>query len=120
MRLLADECIAGTLIKLLRQSGMDIEAVAEIAPGSTDETVLARSVETERVLLTADYDFPQLIFRFGRKALAVIVVSPALTEMPVEDVAATIIQRLAKAESAFAGKLTVLEKDRTRQRDLPG
>lgn len=120
MRLLADECIAGTLIKLLRQSGMDIEAVAEIAPGSTDENVLARSVETEGVLLTADYDFPQLIFRYGRKALAVIVVSPALTEMPVEDVAATIIQRLAKAESAFAGKLKVLEKDRTRQRDLPG
>ena len=120
MRLLADECIAGMLIRLLRQSGLDVEAAAELAPGSTDEEVLRRSVETERILLTADYDFPQLIFRFGRKALAVIVVSPALSERPVEDVAATVIQRLAKPESAFAGMLTVFEKDRTRQRALPG
>jgi predicted nuclease of predicted toxin-antitoxin system len=119
MRLLADECIAGMLIKLLRQSGMDIEAVAELAPGSADEEVLRRSVKTERLLLTADYDFPQLIFRFGRKALGVVVLSPALSEIPVKEVAATIIQRLAKPESAFAGKLTVLEKDRTRQRALP-
>jgi predicted nuclease of predicted toxin-antitoxin system len=119
MRLLADECIAGALIKLLRQSGMEIEAVAELAPGSSDEEVLARSVKVERVLLTADYDFPQLIFRLGRRALGVIVVSPALSDRPVEEVAATIIQRLAKSENIFVGNLTVLEKDRTRQRALP-
>jgi predicted nuclease of predicted toxin-antitoxin system len=119
MRLMADECIAGTLIRLMRQSGTDIESVAETMPGSTDEAVLARSLETGRVLLTEDYDFAQLIFRFRRKAVGVIIVSPGLSEKPVCDVAAIISERLKQSERIFAGMLTILETDRTRQRAFP-
>jgi predicted nuclease of predicted toxin-antitoxin system len=119
MRLMADECIAGTLIKLLRQSGLDIESVAETAPGSSDEAVLAKSLETGRVLLTEDYDFPQLIFRFRRKAVGVIVISPGLSEKPVSEVAVIVSERLEKHERSFAGMLTIHESDRTRQRAFP-
>ena len=99
---------------------MDIESVAETMPGSTDEAVLARSLETGRVLLTEDYDFAQLIFRFGRKAVGVIVISPGLSEKPADDVAALISERIKRHESGFAGMLTVFEPDRTRQRKFPG
>jgi predicted nuclease of predicted toxin-antitoxin system len=119
MRLLADECIAGTLIKQLRLRGLDIESVAETAPGSTDDEVLARSLETGRVLLTEDYDFAQLIFRFRRKALGVIIISPGLSEKPVGEVAEAIGKRLTKPERGLVGMVTIFETDRTRQRVFP-
>ncbi|MBK8457433.1 MAG: DUF5615 family PIN-like protein [Phyllobacteriaceae bacterium] len=120
MRLLADECVAGRLIRYLRQSGLDIESVAESMAGLTDEAVLARSLETGRVLLTEDYDFAQLIFRFRRKAVGVIVISPSLSGKPADEIAAHISMRIKRHEGGFAGMLTVFEPDRTRQRKFPG
>jgi predicted nuclease of predicted toxin-antitoxin system len=119
MRLLADECVSRKLIQRIRQNGVDIESVAETAPGTKDEAVLAKSVETGRVLLTEDYDFAQLVFRFRRKALGVILISPSLSERPFEELAVIVCERLEKQASGFEGMLTILEPDRTRQRALP-
>jgi predicted nuclease of predicted toxin-antitoxin system len=119
MRLLADECVSRKLIQRIRRSGVDVESVAETAPGTKDEAVLARSVETGRVLLTEDYDFAQLVFRFRRKALGVIVISPALSEKPFEEVGLIVCERLERHASGVEGMLTILEPDRTRQRVLP-
>jgi predicted nuclease of predicted toxin-antitoxin system len=119
MRLLADECVSRKLIQRIRQNGVDIESVAETAPGTKDEDVLARSVETGRVLLTEDYDFAQLVFRFRRKALGVIVIAPSLSERPFEELAVIVCERLERHASGFEGMLTILEPHRTRQRALP-
>jgi predicted nuclease of predicted toxin-antitoxin system len=119
MRLLADECVSRKLIQRIRQNGVDIESVAETAPGTKDEAVLARSVATGRVLLTEDYDFAQLVFQFRRKALGVIVISHTLSERPFAEVAEIVCERLKKHKDDFEGMLTILETDRTRQRALP-
>lgn len=119
MRFLADECISTTLVGLLRQEGLEIETVAEIASGSDDETVLTLSLERGRVLLTRDYDFARLVFQLKRKALGVVMISPGLFDKPIGEVASIIGGRLASGEYSLAGMLSVLETERTRQRALP-
>jgi predicted nuclease of predicted toxin-antitoxin system len=49
----------------LRASGHDVVFIAELEPGVDDEAVLTRSREEDAVLLTADKDFGELVFRQG-------------------------------------------------------
>ena len=119
MRFLADECVGGSLVRSLRQSGFDVEWIREFAFGATDEQVLEHSNQTSRILITEDYDFADLIFRFRKRALAVIIIAANLADRPIAEKAPLVAGRLQKFGNAFVGRLTILEKDRTRQRDLP-
>ena len=68
MRLLADENIPRGMIAALREAGHDVSAIAEIAPQSSDEQVLAAAVAQGLVLLTFDADFGRMIFAEGYRA----------------------------------------------------
>lgn len=49
----------------LRQDGHDVLYVAELSPSITDEEVLQQANARSAVLLTADKDFGELVFRQG-------------------------------------------------------
>jgi hypothetical protein len=51
----------------------DVTYVAELAPGLTDNDVLAQSVTEERILLTEDRDFGELVFRGQKSAYGVVL-----------------------------------------------
>ena len=68
MRWLADECIAASLVDFLRRAGHDVLYVAEHASSSDDIEIVERAVREDRLLLTEDKDFGDLIFRGGRMA----------------------------------------------------
>ena len=53
----------GQIVERLRADGHTVQFVAEFEPGIDDETVLAKSRAAEAVLLTADKDFGDLVFR---------------------------------------------------------
>jgi len=59
---LADEGVDRQIVERLRLDGHDVFYVAEMAPGITDEIVLSASRNSERVLITADKDFGELLF----------------------------------------------------------
>ena len=63
MRWLVDECVDAALVQRLRGGGHDVLYVAEIASGATDAQVLRRASDENRLLLTEDKDFGELIFR---------------------------------------------------------
>ena len=63
MNLLADESVDEQIVQRLRREGIDVSYVAEMEPGIPDELVLTRSNETDALLLTADKDFGELVFR---------------------------------------------------------
>lgn len=63
MKFLADEGVEAQIVARLRLDGHDIEYVAELAPGITDDQVLARANDAVRVLITVDKDFGELVFR---------------------------------------------------------
>jgi predicted nuclease of predicted toxin-antitoxin system len=62
----ADECVDRQIVDRLRRDGHTVSFVAETDPGITDESVLHLSNETASILLTADQDFGELVFRKGR------------------------------------------------------
>jgi predicted nuclease of predicted toxin-antitoxin system len=63
VRIVADESIDRQIVELLRTGGHEVLFIAELEPGVVDEVVLARSREQNAILLTADKDFGELVFR---------------------------------------------------------
>ncbi len=63
MNILADEGVDRPIVDRLRQDGHRVWYVAEMAPASSDEDVLALANAESAVLLTADTDFGELIHR---------------------------------------------------------
>jgi len=73
MNLLADEGVDRQVVLRLRQDGHDVVYVAEMEPGTDDARVLALANERSALLLTADKDFGELVFRMGRIHAGVIL-----------------------------------------------
>ena len=65
MKLIADEGVDRPVVERLRQDGHDVVYVAELSPSVPDEEVLHQANARGAVLLTADKDFGELVFRQG-------------------------------------------------------
>ena len=74
VRFLADESCDFAVVRALREAAFDVVAVVEHSPGATDDQVIALSVNEQRVLLTEDKDFGQLVFAANRESAGVIFV----------------------------------------------
>jgi predicted nuclease of predicted toxin-antitoxin system len=74
MRFLVDENFPYPAVDRLRQRGHDAVAVRDIMRGATDEEVLARARLENRVLVTADKDFGEMIFARSESAPGVLLV----------------------------------------------
>ena len=73
MNLLADESVDGPVVERLRQEGHEVVYVAEISPSVVDEEVLQRANTSAALLVTADKDFGELVFRQGRLHAGVVL-----------------------------------------------
>lgn len=81
--------------------------------------VLAWSVDENRILLTQDFDFGELIFGRGYHAIGVVIIQIADFSGSWEEIAAATMKRLADLQQGFAGHLTVFGRDRVKSRSLP-
>lgn len=63
MNIVADENLDKQIVARLRADGHDVSYIAELDPGIDDDTVLRQSRVTNAILLTADKDFGELVFR---------------------------------------------------------
>jgi predicted nuclease of predicted toxin-antitoxin system len=61
----ADESVDNGVVLRLREDGHEVNYVAEMSPGIMDEEVLILASEDSTLLVTADKDFGELIFRQG-------------------------------------------------------
>ena len=66
MKFLADENIDKPIVERLRGDGHSLFYIVEMQPGISDDEVLRLANQQEAVLLTADKDFGELVFRQGR------------------------------------------------------
>ena len=69
----ADECVDAALVSRLRAAGHDVFYAAELAPGSTDVELIQRAQTENRLLLTEDKDFGELVFRAGMLVPGVVL-----------------------------------------------
>lgn len=72
MRFLADESCDFAVVRVLRTAGHDVTAVTEISPGIEDEVVIDLAISGNRILLTEDKDFGQLVYAHMRTTGGVI------------------------------------------------
>jgi len=63
MRFLANENFPLLSVRILRQAELEVASVTEDSPGIEDSEVLARAADEERVILTFDRDYGELIYR---------------------------------------------------------
>jgi predicted nuclease of predicted toxin-antitoxin system len=73
-RFLADESCAIPVIRVLRDAGHDITAIAEDSPGITDENVIEIALRDHRILITEDTDFGELVYAHAYASAGVILV----------------------------------------------
>ncbi len=74
MKFLADECVDRQIVDQLRRKGHEVLYVAEMKPGISDDDVLNLANLEKSILLTADKDFGDLIFRQDKIATGVILI----------------------------------------------
>jgi predicted nuclease of predicted toxin-antitoxin system len=79
VKLLADECCDALLVDGLRGDGHDVLYVKEVDPGAADDTVLQMAADQQRILLTEDKDFGELVVRLKLPAYGIVLlrINPA-------------------------------------------
>lgn len=78
--ILADECCDGSLVRILRSAGHDVEYVRETHPGLPDDEVVSLAANGGRVLLTEDKDFGELVVRHGARLPSLILLRLSTTD----------------------------------------
>ena len=63
MKIVADENVDKQIVEHLRKKGNEVYYICEQTRGIRDEDVLVESLSTEAILITADKDFGELVFR---------------------------------------------------------
>ncbi len=117
MKLLANENIPAETVDALRDAGHDVLWIRMACPGADDETVLARAVADDRLLITFDKDFGELVYRRGRRASTGVVLFRIGMPSP-EAVRRRVVQVIGSRED-WTGHFAVVEPDRIRIVDLP-
>ena len=74
MRFLADECCDTGLVASLREDGHDVLYVLERKPGVSDDEVLLEAYNEERIMLTEDKDFGELVYRLKKPSKGIILI----------------------------------------------
>lgn len=117
MRFLADENFPGDAVLALRHNGYDVTWVRSDAPGSHDEEVLRRAQSENRILLTFDKDFGELVFRLGLQATSGVILFRIST--PSSSHIAQVAVSVIKSRTDWAGHFTTVEDHRIRMILLP-
>jgi predicted nuclease of predicted toxin-antitoxin system len=118
MRFLANENFPLTSVKLIRSSGYDIISITETSPGIKDEEVLELAVNEQRIILTFDRDYGELIYRLRKptpKGVVYFRYAPLTPEQPAQD----LLVLLNVENLSLEQKFTVVESNQVRQRSLP-
>lgn len=98
----------------LRALGADV-ASAEGRPAMSDAEILSGSVSRDRVLITSDKDFGDLVFRDGKAAVGVVLIRFDIVTTALADETAN---RILALENEGRGLFVVLERTQIRVRPM--
>src|SRR5579863_412154 len=112
MNFVADESCARPVIQALRELGHDVIAIAEVTQGAADPQVLERALHEQRVLITEDRDFGELVYARGRTSAGVILVRfPSSVRLAK---AASVVGAVARLGLRLQNSFAVVEPGRVR------
>jgi predicted nuclease of predicted toxin-antitoxin system len=114
LRFTADEGLDRQIVERLRSDGHEVLYVAELDPGIGDELVLEMATAAGALLLTADKDFGELIFRQRRASNGVCLIRLAgLDPLRKAEIVSVAIRGHG---SQMAGAFTVISSTNVRIR----
>ena len=109
MKFTVDECTGPAVAEFLRGLGYDVFSVYEDDRGISDEEILKRSLAEDRIIITNDKDFGEMIFKGRQKHSGIIFLR--LTDERFSNKISVIRRLLQKKDSInFKKFLTVTEK----------
>jgi predicted nuclease of predicted toxin-antitoxin system len=117
MRLLADESVDQPIVVALRRDGHDVAYVAELSPGTSDDEVLDAANNRGAVLVTADKDFGELVYRHGRAHAGVVLVR--LAGLDSQTKAEAVCRAISKHGAEFVCSFSVISVGQVRIRHAP-
>lgn len=116
MKLVADESVEGPTVHALRAAGHEILFIAESSPGIEDGAVLEIARQQNALLLTADKDFGELVFRNGERHSGVLLIRSV--EGSLEENAANTLAAISQYGTELVNRFSVLAKGVLRIRRL--
>ncbi len=114
MNFLADECVPAEVVARLRADGHLVEAAGAESAGAPDDDVLARAASSGRVLITADKDFGELVYRLGRAHAGVMLLR--LPGVAAAERAELVSSVCRERTPELPGNFTVIERNMVRVR----
>lgn len=115
MKLLANENFPLDSVYLLPRWGYDVYSIGLDNPSISDEEVMSIAIKEQRIIMTFDRDYGELIFKAGYRPPEGVIylrIEPVFPEYPAE----IIRQLIESGDFSFGNCLTVLDETRIRQR----
>jgi predicted nuclease of predicted toxin-antitoxin system len=106
LKIFANENIAASVIRALRERGHDVLSVKESMRGASDKEILACAQDEGRLVVTHDKDFGELAFRWGLPAQCGIILLRTIGSNP-ESTRKRVLE-LIEARSDWAGHFAVV------------
>ena len=116
MRFLCDANVQMAVVRALRAQDHDVVRVSEMDPRMTDSRVLELARRQNRILITNDKDFGELVFL--RRQLATGVMLIRLSSRDADKVAGIVTSVARNMGDRLAGQFAVLTDDRVRLRAI--
>ena len=116
MRLLIDENVPKPISDWLRSQGHDLVLAGETAAGETDKHWLELAESEQRLVMTADKDFGELIFRDQLNSHGIILLR--LHDLPIPDRLTRLQEVWSVIEANPSGRFIVVTTARVRVRPL--
>ncbi len=116
MKFLADANIPRRLVDRLRATGHEIFwAYEDAAPGTSDEDLIGRAAAEDRVILTWDKDFGELVFSHGHRVGVILIRMRNVSLKVLVDTVVDLVQSSDELQHLFV----VIESGRVRRTPLP-
>lgn len=112
MQFLVDESVGKKFSDILKNFKKDVLFVGESIPEVADENVLAFANEENRILITADKDFGELIFKLGKSSAGIILFRTSITDPKKR------FEMVKNALDKAEGKFIVVKEGQIKVRNL--
>ena len=115
MDFLANENFPLSSIEIMRCNSLNIKSIAAEFSGITDKEVMEIALRENRTILTLDRDYGELIFRYGYKPSAGVILFRWDQFSPTEP-GKLLVELLRNSTFDFRKCLTVISRNSIRQR----